>query len=134
MPCHRTSYPNFIYGNINLEKEDFELIENNLQMCTTLYGINPNYSMPKCEQCILAPYCMKQCLGSQYESQGDLFESNPTVCDLYKTKLVTIYELFNRYSLFEQIISLPDSFIKSIALDFKEVIEKFLEEVTDYNE
>ena len=95
-------------------------------MATTIYGISPEYAMPKCEHCKLASYCMKQCLGSQYESQGDLFEPNPTVCDLYQTKIVTMYELLKSKNIFNNIQEITEDHLKQTVLNFKLTVEAFL--------
>lgn len=82
-PCHRTFYDHF---------QTAEFITDNDNNIIDINGINPElmlavYSFqsnvaPYCASCLNKYFCSKGCLGSQFETTGDLFTPIPTVCQL----------------------------------------------------
>jgi radical SAM protein with 4Fe4S-binding SPASM domain len=55
-------------------------------------------NMPMCESCLLNDLCSHPCLGSNYETTGDIFIPHPNVCrmEFFKTKGIDIYSKDNR--------------------------------------
>lgn len=88
-PCHRTAYPQFMYGHFIPDTDKvltFE-VEHPELMVTTL-GISTK-SLPYCAECPINGLCLGPCIGSQYESNKNLFVPIPTVCALETAKIIT---------------------------------------------
>lgn len=90
VPCHRTMYDTFKYGQFIVEGNKITGIE----------GVNPELAVavlsgdfktsPWCESCLIKYNCSLGCLGSQFESNGDFFTPTPSVCKLEHAKVYTI--------------------------------------------
>ena len=93
--CHRLTYPQFTGGKYVLN-ENNEIVDLEPQAVTAWISLragSPAY-YPKCENCEYNPVCMKGCLGSQYEYSGEIYYPIPKVCELEKTKINTMLELY----------------------------------------
>ena len=102
IPCHRTCYPQFVYGHFR--KENGKIVELEAEKPTLaikIKNLNPNRSIMKCASCPIQSICIKGCLGSQYEHTNELFCAEDTVCDLFYTKYKTIDEIAKRYDLYD---------------------------------
>ena len=92
VPCHRTSYAPFVLGHLNVENNEITGIEaDNPELLLTIYSLNAN-NFPFCESCMIKHLCCKGCLGSQFETTGDLFTPIPTVCKMEHKKILSIIE------------------------------------------
>jgi len=101
IPCHRTGYPEYEYGNFIVEDNKIVGISaKNWQLALKIYSCNPNISQPKCSGCDLKYFCMRGCIGSQYESTGELFAPIESVCNLMHTKFATLYKIFTKYNMY----------------------------------
>lgn len=87
VPCHRTSYPQFIGGSFeqNLNGEIIGIKPKNVSLYLTTRYTQPNFN-PKCVNCVVKHFCQKGCLGAQFETNGELFEPALTVCKMHKIK------------------------------------------------
>lgn len=102
VPCHRTCYPDFVYGYFQTENNKIVGLEaNNPILAVKIKQLNPNRSVLKCSSCPLKAFCMKGCLGSQYEHTHELFCAEDTVCDMIYTKYKTIHNIALKYNLYE---------------------------------
>jgi radical SAM protein with 4Fe4S-binding SPASM domain len=64
VPCHRTSYDEFIGGHYIVENDKITGIKaNNIQIMNQVW-LNNMAGSPKCSSCVFSPYCMKGCFGS----------------------------------------------------------------------
>lgn len=95
-PCHRTSYNKYLYGKYVVENDKIVDIEAyNPQMACKILLTNFNLGSFGCDTCVFNEFCLKGCLGAQYEEQGDPFIPVPNVCEFFKAKygfLLTYYE------------------------------------------
>lgn len=123
VPCHRTCYPNMLFGKFELNDEKTKIIGVQGDKVTLAHKIqtcNPNRSFFKCSACSLKAFCMKGCLGSQYENTGELFGSQENVCKMMKVKYKTINDICEKYGLYDIIlndITIPEErkeFIKHV--------------------
>lgn len=120
VPCHRTSYDNLIYGYFKVEDNKITGIkEKNLPLALKIYSINPNVSHPLCSDCKIKKICMKGCLGSQLETNGELFMPIKSVCNLFFTKLSTLRDIFEYYDMFNIIYKQKD-----LSTDFKNHVKE----------
>lgn len=95
-PCHRTSYNKYLYGKFVVENNKIVDIEaNNPQMASKIILTNFNLGSFGCDTCTFNEFCLKGCLGAQYEEQGDPFIPVPNVCEFFTKKysfLLSYYE------------------------------------------
>ena len=70
--------------------EIVDIEANNIQMASAVFLTNA-ISKPHCNQCPISQYCMKGCIGSQYETLNEPFCPIPDVCDLLKANFLFLY-------------------------------------------
>lgn len=126
VPCHRTCYPHFIYGFFNVQNNKITGI--NAQkpvLAMKIRNLNPNRSVLKCSDCKINIFCMKGCLGSQYEGTNELFCAQDAVCDLFFAKYKTIHEIILRYDLYNWVMhnELIDNERKEFIVYAKQILE-----------
>lgn len=95
IPCHRTCYPQFVgaYFITDDKKEHITGIKpHNLNAYITIRSCK-DYLLPKCNSCKYNAWCIKGCLGSNYENTNELFFPPKTVCKLFETKIKHIVKL-----------------------------------------
>lgn len=101
IPCHRTSYKKFNYGNFIIENDKIVGIKaNNISLANAIFQTG-FYTKPKCATCLNNISCLKSCLGANYEFEGDLFYPIEENCNLQKAKNIFIYEKYKSLGLFE---------------------------------
>jgi len=94
VPCHRTMYDPFILGRFVVKNDEIVGVEgSNVALAYAIHSMKGELQ-PGCEDCAIEPLCTKGCLGSQFESTGDLFVPAESVCRLYKARTVF---LLNKY-------------------------------------
>lgn len=122
--CHRTCYPPYRAGKFIFEKD-----QNKLQV---LDGFNAylNLSLFNCNTAILCnscqekDFCMKMCLGAQYESNGDFFIPCHTVCNLFKAKYKKLRQLYNENGIFNYVLEDQkyfEPYLKKLIIKQKEI-------------
>lgn len=114
VPCHRTCYPNMIYGKFKLNEDKSKIIGvegDKVSLAHKIQTCNPNRSYLNCSDCEIKAFCIKGCLGSQYEHTGELFRAQENVCNMLKTKYITIHEICEKYKIYDIIndnMSIPE--------------------------
>lgn len=128
MPCHRTGYEHFKYGQFKVEsgiqkikgyklkagkrikgytKDSGDRIigveAENVDLMMCIYSMD-SANWPYCESCLINPLCNKGCLGSQYEVTGDLFTPIPTVCRMYHAKVRATVEVLTELKIFDTVL------------------------------
>jgi len=122
-PCHRTSYPPFILGKFIVKNGKIIGIEaKNPELMIGIISFDQKNS-PMCESCLLKYLCIGGCLGSQYETTGDLFSPIPTVCQLEHAKILAMIKAYKRLGLYDKIYSRLNE-DKKASLDLLEEIIK----------
>lgn len=104
VPCHRTCYPSNVYGKLRLNEDKTEIIG-----CEGLHPtlgikiktLNPSRSMLGCSYCKYRGFCLKGCLGSQYEHAKELFAAQDEICNMYEVKWNTINEIAKHYGVYD---------------------------------
>lgn len=78
--CHRLMYEKFVAGKFNVVDGKITGVSaTNLEaMLGVMTTVTRNW--PYCETCVLQQACYAGCLGSNFESTGDMFTTPPTVC------------------------------------------------------
>lgn len=121
VPCHRTSYQPFILGKFTVKNNKILKIESkNPELITGIISFDGK-TAPICETCLLKYLCTKGCLGSQFETTGDLFSPIPTVCQLEHAKIYAILKAIKKLGLYNKIYERLDN-NKKISLNFIEEI------------
>lgn len=106
VPCHRTCYPDKVYGFLELNEEKTEIVNihgENPMLAYKVKTLNQNRSFLKCSGCPIKTFCMKGCLGAQYEDRKEMFCAIDEVCELFKTKYRTINDIANKYGIYDLI-------------------------------
>lgn len=108
-PCHRTSYPGLNYGKFIVKNNKIVGMESwNIPLAVKIYSLNPIVSHPKCSVCKIKNICLKGCLGSQLESTGELFSPIDSVCNLFYTKMDTLYDIYNELGFIDIVMNDKD--------------------------
>ena len=101
IPCHRTAYPELRGGIFKKENNEITGIEAsefyNAYLNLIYYN---NAYRPGCVNCDYRIFCLKGCLGAQYEKFGDPNIPIPSVCNLLKAKINTLLEYYHSVGLF----------------------------------
>ena len=108
IPCHRLSYPQFVYGKFVEKDGKLQYTATNLDFHVLATTFNPNSSMPKCANCNIKSFCIKGCMGSQYETNNDPFIPIDSVCALEKAKYRTLHKIAKEYDLYGIYLSDPN--------------------------
>jgi len=104
VPCHRTSYPPFVFGHFKVENNRIVSIEaSNPELMIAIYSFDAK-NQPQCENCLLKNLCSFGCLGSQFETTGDLFSPIPTVCQLEHVKIASIINALKELKILEAVL------------------------------
>ena len=120
VPCHRTSYDEFIGGHFKVEDEKIVGVHaDNIQVMNQVW-LNNMQGSPKCGNCPYTSYCMKGCFGSQFESTGDLLYPCKTVCNLYIARFIFLY---HKYTKMGVLIEPEDKEIENIINQIKDTEE-----------
>lgn len=88
--CHRTSYEPFVLGHLVVEGGKitrFRALNSELMIGGLSFEAK---DQPMCQACVLNHLCTHGCLGSQFETTGDLFSPIPTVCRLHHAKIAAM--------------------------------------------
>lgn len=89
-PCHRTSYDYLNIGQFITKNEKIVDIKPlNVPLYMSINSSNI-INMPKCQDCLINTMCSGGCLGSQLETNGDLFTPIESVCLLEHGKIYTL--------------------------------------------
>ena len=103
VPCHRLSYYQFIGGKFNIkDNKIIDITPINPSGYIGIKSMNFNYQL-KCNVCPLNKICIKGCLGAQFESSGELFMPNATVCNLLKAKYYTLLNEYNNLGVLKEL-------------------------------
>lgn len=97
VPCHRMAYPQFEAGVLT-DNSRFK-IKNNIHAYFNMKEISP-LNLPGCSVCEYRFFCMKGCIGSQYESNGDYLIPVRSVCKLLKAKIDFLFKKYHELGLF----------------------------------
>lgn len=101
VPCHRTCYPQNVYGKFEVQNgKIIGLKAQNPILAIKIKSLNPNISILKCSSCSMNSLCLKGCLGSQLEHTKELFCAQDEICEMYRVKYKTIHEIAKRYDIY----------------------------------
>lgn len=94
VPCHRTAYEPFVSGHLIVEDGKITKIKAlNPEVMMAIFSMDGK-EQPVCESCLLKHLCTQGCLGSQFETTGDLFTPIPTVCRLQHAKMAAMIKTY----------------------------------------
>jgi radical SAM protein with 4Fe4S-binding SPASM domain len=104
-PCHRLMYEKFEAGYF--EVKDDKIVGIKAKNVETYIGINSANSseFPECEHCAIKHFCSAGCLGANYETTGDLFNTNPSVCRMEHYKVTAIFHAMQDIGILTDITS-----------------------------
>lgn len=94
VPCHRTSYAQYLYGFLKVEDGEITgITANNIQLAN-MFWFGSLYCYERCNYCPIKLTCTKQCFGAQYEEHGEIMVPVDSVCNLYKKRQLFLYAKF----------------------------------------
>lgn len=104
--CHRTNYIQFNGGKFDIQNNKIVglIPSESTSTYMQLRTLAPKF-FPRCCACRYKNFCIKGCLGSQYEYSGEILHPIPTVCKLEQAKIDTLIELYNTYGVFNEAVS-----------------------------
>jgi radical SAM protein with 4Fe4S-binding SPASM domain len=122
VPCHRTAYEFMETGKYRVEENKIVGIEGkNVELMSSTQSQNNKIS-PLCEKCVISQLCQGGCLGSQYETTGDLYNPIPSVCRANHYKIQGFYESWKELGILPNILGL-------LSDEKREALIKFIREV-----
>lgn len=124
VPCHRMSYYHYIAGWLNTnEKGDLDgtITPNNVSTYIGLKMLNCALA-PACQNCAYNCFCMKGCIGAQYEYSGEPLLPIPSVCKLFKEKFNFLFKTY--YDMGVIRIALEKEYVQG---DSAEVLKTFIQ-------
>ena len=130
-PCHRTCYPEYLYGKFVVEDgkiTDIEAI--NPFVAAKILMMNQRVCHHGCDTCLNKNYCIRQCFGAQIESGQEIFMPIPSVCRLFKAKTAALYNIYRRFGVQEQVEKMHENSRDFSAYEKKQ-IEIFLKLFTE---
>lgn len=119
--CHRTSYEEYMLGNLDTDGDKVTGIDIDKPELLIGHTTFNQMNQPMCEDCMIRNLCTGQCIGSQYETTGDLFSPIPTVCQLEYMKLAALIKGHKDVGLLDR--------IKKRITDVKEYEIEIIEEL-----
>jgi len=117
VPCHRLSYPPYLYGWLNIDDDgNYKFKSHNVEMTTAIYTSDMK-NQAYCEACAIKDLCALGCLGSQYEVNGDPFVPIPTMCKMEHYKVAGILQGFKDIGAYNKISLMMSQDAKIVALN-----------------
>lgn len=103
-PCHRTAYPEFLYGKFVVENDEIVDIEaNNPVIATKILLSNQRKTHHGCDVCWNVNSCVRGCFGAQYEYGEEPFMPLPSVCKLFKAKTRYLIQWYKEHGIIDAI-------------------------------
>ena len=102
--CHRLAYSPLIGGRFIVENNKITGMK--AENLVTYINIKSFESkvQPYCKSCLIKHFCQRGCLGSQYETTGNMFTPIPTVCRLYHGKVFTLLKKLKDCDILPQLL------------------------------
>lgn len=100
--CHRTSYEQFILGQLKINKDKIEIIAKNVALASAVYMTNFK-TKPFCSDCVLKGNCIRYCLGANYEANQELFYPEEDNCNLQKAKNIFLILYYSKLEILNEI-------------------------------
>lgn len=109
-PCHRTSYPELLYGKFIVKDDEIVDIEaSNPVLATKILFSNQRKSHHGCDTCWNINSCIRGCFGAQYEYGDEIFMPLHRVCNLLKTKTSVLVNFYRSRGIIDSIEKMLNS-------------------------
>ena len=103
-PCHRTAYPELLYGKFNVEDGKITGIEaKNVYTAMKVLTADMRTTLIGCDTCDFKTFCMHQCYGNSKEEAGDPFIRVENVCELLKVGIYHKIKLYNDRGYYDRL-------------------------------
>ena len=98
--CHRVTYPEFNGGTFEIKDNKIVglIPTDGLSGYMQVRMLSPKFYV-QCCVCDYRDFCIKGCLGAQYEYSGEILQPIESVCKLEQAKINTLLELYNNYGI-----------------------------------
>lgn len=103
-PCHRTAYPEFLYGKFIVKDDEIVDIEaNNPVIATKILLSNQRKVHHGCDTCWNVNNCIRGCFGAQYEYGDEPFMPLHSVCKMLKAKTRCLIQWYKEHGIMDAI-------------------------------
>lgn len=124
-PCHRTAYPELMYGKFVVENDEIVDIEaNNPVIATKILLSNQRKSHHGCDTCWNVNSCIRGCFGAQYEYGGEPFMPLLSVCKLFKAKSRFLIKWYRDNGIIDAIKQISSDDHNASVLEYIKAFEK----------
>lgn len=103
--CHRLFYDKYICGGFKVENGKITGVKAHNFEVMLAVGTSTVRNFPPCEKCIIKHLCSAGCLGSNFETTGDLFATPPSVCRMEHYKIMGILEGMEEIGVLNSLLS-----------------------------
>lgn len=127
VPCHRLSYDKFLYGKFKVKDDKIIGVEaQNIQLANKIYFTSVKHSH-KCDVCEYNTFCMRGCLGSQFEVTKDPLLPCDTVCDLFQAKIHFLIFKYKEFGIKDALFKIKDE--KTSDADFAMFLYRAMDKI-----
>lgn len=106
VPCHRLAYPMFSGGYFQVENDKVVGVKANENINGYLNITNvDDIHKPGCVTCKYNKFCIRGCLGSQFETWGEVYFPIPDVCKLLKYKYDILIDFYHNAGIFHSLFN-----------------------------
>ncbi len=121
-PCHRLSYPQFnSFKFVEMYDQIVSIDPLNTELLYAIYTTDTK-NFPYCQDCGIKYLCGGGCLGSQYETMGDIFTPIPSMCMMEHGKISAIIDSMDEVGSLTHIYNLINKDVKDNLI----IYEKYL--------
>lgn len=104
VPCHRLAYPMLSGGHYQIKDNKIIRLKANENINGYLNLINiDDIHKPGCVTCKYNHFCLRGCVGAQFEEFGEPYFPIPNVCELLKHKYDFLLEYYHNAGIFHSL-------------------------------
>lgn len=132
--CHRLTYNLFTGGYFITDENNEKIISLKAHNVPGYLALKTtkNSQLPVCFTCLYKDFCIKGCLGAQYEASGEILLPAENMCKLMKEKFKHLIKLYNDYGILD--CALQNDFLNNQQQNkiFRILREELREEIKYY--
>lgn len=99
-PCHRLMYKDLEIGHFN---EEMQYVTEHASLGLVTYGFETK-NQPMCYNCPINNICIAGCLGSQFETNGEIFAPIRSVCSMEFAYIKAIVDTFDEIGVLDEML------------------------------
>jgi len=101
-PCHRSSYDFMKTANLEFSDDglEYQVVPNNVELFLA-EQVSDYTRLNPCSSCAINLICAGPCVGSNYETTGEIFTVSPSVCRMEHAKARSILKGYKEIGVFD---------------------------------